>query len=196
MNGKENIIFYGRARRIAIAKVVGGTVAVILLLVLVFSIIFREREISEKNVNYSYLSTYFVNNGYTCEALYNDGGKCYIVNDNSRYMFYRYDDGFRYTIKTEGYSLDIMHRLSEEDIIEFKTTSKAFVGVTNQTFRCVYDNNVLDSIESCSSTEKVKLEVKSYLSVIKMAQADLNNAIEASGYSKDDLLINYEWNKK
>ena len=51
-------------------------------------------------------------------------------------------------------------------------------------------------IESCSSTEKVKLEVKSYLSVIRMAQADLNNAIEASGYSKDDLLINYEWNKK
>ena len=196
MNGKDNIMFYGRARRIAIAKVVGGTIIAILLFVLIFSIIFRKREISEKNVNYSYLSSYFVNKGYTCEALYNEGGKCYIVNDNSRYMFYRYEDGFRYTIKTEGYSLNIMHRLSEEDVIEFKTTSKAFVGYTNQTFRCVYDNNVLDPIESCTSTESVKLQNKSYLSVIEIAQADLNNAIEASGYIREDLLINYEWNKK
>ena len=161
MNGKGNIMFYGRARRIAIAKVVGGTIIAILLFVLIFSIIFRKREISEKNVNYSYLTSYFVNKGYT-----------------------------------EGYSLNIMHRLSEEDVIEFKTTSKAFVGYTNQTFRCVYDNNVLDPIESCTSTESVKLQNKSYLSVIEIAQADLNNAIAASGYIREDLLINYEWNKK
>ena len=51
MNGKDNIMFYGRARRIAIAKVVGGTIIAILLFVLIFSIIFRKREISEKNVN-------------------------------------------------------------------------------------------------------------------------------------------------
>ena len=68
------------------------------------------------------LKNYYLNRGFTCEVLENTGGRCISATNSVKTTFYRYDDGFRYTIKTEGYSLDIMHRLSEEDINIIKQT--------------------------------------------------------------------------
>ena len=64
-------------------------------------------------------------------------------------------------------------------------------------FECQFEDNVLGKVTSChSSKDDIDLDVNSYLGVIEQAQDDINQALASSGYSIDDVIINYEWNKK
>ena len=147
--------------------------------------------------NYDKLKNYFLNRGFTCELLSNSGSKCVSNNNGIKTTFYRYESGFEYSVKTESYSLYMVHRLDKEDKIEFVTTSEAFTGYKNQKFTCTYEKNVLGKVEKCEAADETTvLDVKSYLGVIEHAQAEVTNAINASGFSLDSVLINYEWLKK
>ena len=117
--------------------------------------------------------------------------------DIGKTTFYKYENGFEYVAKTDSYTLYITHRLDKEDRIEFVTTSEAFAGYKNQKFICTYDKNVLTKVTECEAVaEDIKLDVKSYLGVIEHAQLDITTAVTSSGFSLDNLLINYEWSKK
>lgn len=195
MNKKINL--YGRARRLSlirnIAVIVGCIVAIVLLLKFIFAGTNTQVVVSE----FDKLKKYFLDRGYTCELLSVNGAKCTSNNDYIKTTFYRYDGGFEYVSKTDSYSLYITHRLDKEDRIEFVTTSEAFAGYKNQKFICTYDKNVLTKVTECEAVaEDIKLDVKSYLGVIEHAQLDITTAVTSSGFSLDNLLINYEWSKK
>lgn len=195
MNGKINL--YGRARRMALIRtiviVIACVAAIVLLLKFIFSGVNTQTVVSE----YDKLRTYFLNRGFTCELLSNSGGKCVSSNNGIKTTFYRYENGFEYSVKTDSYSLYIVHRLDKEDKIEFVTTSEAFAGYRNQKFNCTYDKNVLSKVEKCKAVnESIELDIKSYLGVIEHAQAEVTNAVNSSGFSLDSVLINYEWIKK
>ena len=188
---------YGRARRIALIEVIAVIFVSIAAVILIVFLVFNNDEVAVKNEKFSLLTSYFTDRHYTCELLHQSGGKCVLSTEGKKYSFYRYDDGFQYIISSDSYVLSIVHRLTEEDSVTFKTTSEAFSGYKNQTFKCQFENNVLSEITLCESTkEDIKLEVNSYLGVIEQAQADISNALASSGYSVDDVMINYEWNKK
>lgn len=195
VNKKINL--YGRARRIAlvrnIAVIVGCLVAIVLLLKFIFAGTNTQVVVSE----FDKLKDYFLTRGFTCEMLTLEGSKCVSSNDLGKTTFYKYENGFEYVSKTDSYTLYITHRLDKEDRVEFVTTSEAFSGYKNQKFVCTYDKNVLDKITECEAvSEDIKLDVKSYLGVIEHAQLDITTAVTSSGFSLDNLLINYEWSKK
>lgn len=188
---------YGRARRIALYRNIGIIVGCIIAVVVIISIIFSGSEESTVYTEYDLLRKYFVDRGYSCEMLNTSGSKCNSSTDTTKYVFYRYDDGFEYNVKTSSFNLTIVHRLDKKDQLTFKTTSEAFEGFKNQKFICDYDNNVLSKVKSCEAeAEDIELDVKSYLGIIEQAQVDITNAINSSGYSLDNLLSNYEWIKK
>lgn len=192
-----NINLYGRARRLAlyrnIAIIVGCVIACIVLLVLIFG----RKEDKVFLSEFELLRNYFIERDFSCEMLDASGSRCISNINNVKTTFYRYDDGFEYFVKTDSYTLTLVHRLGKQDEMSFKTTSSAFEGYKNQEFSCIYTNNVLGEINSCESiTEDVTLDIKSYLGVIELAQADITNAVNSSGYSLENLLVNYEWSKK
>ena len=193
----NNSFLYGRARRIALMEVVGFILLSIAVILLIVFLVFKEDKVAVKNEKFSLLTNYFAERHYTCEVLSHSGGKCVLSTEGKKYSFYRYDDGFQYIIRSNSYTLAIVHRLTEEDEITFKTTSEAFDGYKNQTFECQFEDNVLGKVTSChSSKDDIDLDVNSYLGVIEQAQDDINQALASSGYSIDDVIINYEWNKK
>ena len=188
---------YGRARRIALYRNIGIIAGCVIAIAVIISIIFSGVKESTVSTEYDLLRKYFVDRGYSCEMLNTSGSKCNLSTDTTKYVFYRYDDGFEYNVKTNSFNLSIIHRLDKNDQLTFKTTSEAFEGFKNQKFICDYDNNVLGKVDSCvAEVEDIKLDVKSYLGVIEQSQVDVTNAINSSGYSLDNLLSNYEWIKK
>jgi ABC-type transport system involved in multi-copper enzyme maturation permease subunit len=188
---------YGRARRIALYRNIGIIAGCVIAIAVIISIIFSSVKESTVSTEYDLLRKYFVDRGYSCEMLNTSGSKCNLSTDTTKYVFYRYDDGFEYNVKTNSFNLSIIHRLDKKDQLTFKTTSEAFEGFKNQKFICDYDNNVLGKVDSCvAEVEDIKLDVKSYLGVIEQSQVDVTNAINSSGYSLDNLLSNYEWIKK
>ncbi len=187
---------YGRARRIElvekIAYVIVGIIAVTLVLVLVS----RQTVNTDDNINFAYLRKYMEANGYSCEMIHRSGGQCLLSNTNSTYSFVRYDDGFEYIINTKAYTLNVKHKLSEENSITFKTTSDAFSGYRNKKYTCDYKDSVIGKLEKCLDEEDNVLELKSYVGLIEQSINELNNIITASGYDKDELINNYIWEKK
>lgn len=195
MNGKINL--YGRARRLALIRTIAIVIVCIVAIVLIIKFIFSGGNTQTIVSEYDKLKNYFLNRGFTCELLSNSGSKCVSNNNGIKTTFYRYESGFEYSVKTESYSLYMVHRLDKEDKIEFVTTSEAFTGYKNQKFTCTYEKNVLGKVEKCEAADETTvLDVKSYLGVIEHAQAEVTNAINASGFSLDSVLINYEWLKK
>ena len=65
-------------------------------------------------------------------------------------------------------------------------------------YSCTFKESILNEIEECSlvDDEDVKLDNEAYISVINQKIYDVNLIIEASKYSKADLINKYEWNKK
>lgn len=193
----KNTFLYGRARRIALIEAIGFILLAIALSILIVFLVFKEDDVAVKNEKFSVLTNYFLERNYTCEVLNHSGGKCVLALEGKKYSFYRYDDGFQYLVSSDSYSLAIIHRLTEEDSVTFKTTSEAFDGYKNQTFECEIGDNVLEKVKSChSSKDDIDLDINSYLGVIEQAQYDVTQALANSGYSMDDLIINYEWQKK
>lgn len=193
MNGK--IKLYGRARRLALARIVVAVVLGIILIVFVLISIFGKKEEVIVNKDFSFLTNYFVDRHYSCEVLKESGNKCVLFSDNLKKSFYRHDDGFQFIINSDSYTLSITHRLSESDSIIFKTNSNAFSGYKNQEFICEFDKSVLDSVKKCISKE-VDLDIPSYLGLIEDAQLEVNNALLSSGYSYEGVMINYVWKEK
>ncbi len=195
MNGKINL--YGRARRIALMRnivIIFGCIAAIIFII---SIIFKDNGGNIVLGEYEQLKNYYLARGFTCEVLENTGGKCISTTDNVKTTFYRYDDGFEYSVKSDSYALLIIHRLEKEDAISFRTSSNSFVGYRNQNFICDVEDNVLSKVTKCvSEKEGTELDIKSYLGVIEQAQVDITNAVNSSGFSLDNLVVNYEWIKK
>lgn len=195
MNGKINV--YGRARRLALYRNIAIIVGCLFLIVFLVSQLFKKDVNNIVLGEYEQLRSYFLKREFTCESLEESGGKCISTTDNVKTTFYRYKDGFEYIVKSDSYTLSIIHRLENEDSITFKTTSEAFDGYKNQKFVCAFKENVLDKVSSCEAEKDgVILDINSYLGIIEQAQTDLINAINSSDYSLDSLLLTYEWIKK
>lgn len=187
---------YGRARRIEFVEKVAYLVIGIIAVILVIVIVSNQKEKVDDNVNFAYLRRYLENRGFNCEMIHRVGGQCSLVNDTSTYSFIRYDDGFEYIMVTKSYTLDIRHKLSEEERITFKTTSEAFSGYRNKSYTCRYKDKVVGELDKCIDEDEKELDLNSYKGMIEKAIVELNNIIDSSGYDKDELLDNYKWTKK
>lgn len=195
MNGRINL--YGRARRLALIKNITIIIGCIIVIILLVKAMFFSANTQVIVDEYDQLKDYFLSKGFTCESLSLNGSKCVSNATSEKTTFYRYTNGFEYSIKTDSYSLYIVHRLDKEDKMEFVTTSEAFEGYKNQRFTCTYEKSVLSNVLKCvSEKDSINLDIKSYLGVIEHAQADITNAINFSGFSLENLLVNYEWSKK
>lgn len=198
MSKKSNkvSVFYGRARRIElvekIAYIVVGLIAVILVVVLVTS----KEDVGEGNVNFSYMKQYFYDRGFNCDTIHKSGGRCTKDTGTTLYSFVRNDDGFEYLVKTSSYVLEIKHSLLNGDWMLFSTTSEAFSGYKNKKYTCEINDNVLNEFGACLTSDREVLNLNSYRGVIEIAQKDIENIIEASGYYRKSLIEDYQWEKK
>lgn len=187
---------YGRARRIELAEKIAYIAVGIIAIILVIALVSRRVENTDDNINYAYLRRYMESKGYSCELIHKSGGMCVLSNDKSMYSFTRYEDGFDYIIRTQGYTLSIRHKLSDENRIEFRTTSEAISGYRNKNYKCSYEENVLGELGSCIDQDENELDLKSYIGLIQQSVAELNRIVDVSGYNKEKLMDNYVWEKK
>ena len=193
MNNKT--MFYGRARRLDLAKKVGIVAGIILILVLIIIFVTKKVDFVDHNVNFAYMKQYFYNKGYTCEQIDKDGGKCFLKGDNTYYSFTRYSIGFEYLVRSEGYTLQFRHVLNTFNDITFTTTNNALSGVKNKVFTCYTKDNINGEFDYCETSDKERLDSSTYIGVIKSAIADINSIIDASGYDKKTLIDEYVWEK-
>ncbi len=192
----KTIRFYGRARRIAfVEKIVYFVIGVIAITVVIL-IISLQRDPVDDNVNFDYLRKALENSGYNCEMIHKSGGQCVLKSDNSTSNFIRYNNGFEFIERTNGFVLLFKHVSSSEDEITFKTSASAIAGYKNNNYVCHTKDNILGEFEKCVDMEENELDSNSYISIIQLALKDLNNFIDASGYDKDILISEYKWTKK
>ena len=189
-------MFYGRARRIELAKKVGLILGIIIALVLLIIFIIKKVDFVDHNVNYAYLRQYLISRGYTCERIEVDGGKCFIKGSSNYQSFTRYSIGFEYLVRSDAYILQIRHLQGSYSDIKFTTNDKALVGVKNKDFICHTKGNLLGELEYCDTSDALKLTTASYVGVVESAINDVNSIIEASGYKKYVLINDYIWEKK
>ncbi|MDE5888633.1 MAG: hypothetical protein K2H20_01290 [Bacilli bacterium] len=195
-NGIKVSNLYGRARRIELVEKIVYTVVGIIAIALVITLVSKQVENTDDNVNFAYLRRYMEAKGFSCELIHRAGGQCVLSNENSMYSFIRYEDGFEYIIRTQGYTLSIRHKLSEENRIELRTTSEAISGYRNKQYRCSYDESVIGELGTCIDQDENELDLKSYLGLIQQSIVELNRIVDVSGYDKDKLINNYVWEKK
>lgn len=187
---------YGRARRIAFAKKVIYILVGLLVITLVLLFVFRKKEDVDLNVNFYYLREYMENKGFRCSTIHRTGGTCVKTNDNNKYTFIRYDDGFEYLANTKGYFLTVKHKASMKDSsITFRTTPYALAGYKNLSYTCQFEGNVLNVTDCINDEDGSVLDSEAYLGVIKQVSLELNNIIDSSGYDKNVLLNDYKWQK-
>lgn len=187
---------YGRARRIAFAKKVIYILVGLLVITLVLFFMFNKKEEVDLNVNFNYLREYMENKGFRCATIHKSGGSCIKTNENNKYTFIRYDDGFEYVANTKGYFLTIKHKASIDDSsVTFRTTTYALAGYKNLSYTCQFEGNVLKVTECMNDENESKLDSEAYLGVIKQISLELKSIIDSSGYNKDVLLNEYKWQK-
>ena len=78
----------------------------------------------------------------------------------------------------------------------FDTTSEAFAGYKNKKYECKVNGNVLEKFGDCLTKDGELMNLNSYRGVIEMAQKDIENIIESSGYYRRTLMNDYKWEKK
>ncbi len=193
MNNKKSRI-YGRAQRIEFYEKVGYCIIAIVVVALIFWIISNQKGFVDDNVNFAYLKQYMEDNGYICEMIHKNGGSCTLHSDTSTSVFIRYGDGFEFVINSDAYSLDIKH-ISTEENFSFKTSTSALAGYKSRNYTCETKGNILDELSKCVDENGEELNSNAYIGVIERALKDLNNFIDSSGYSKDALIEDYEWQK-
>ena len=189
-------VLYGRARRIEFVERAAFIIVGIISVILVFVIVGKKNNTSEVNVNFSYLREYIEARGYICEVIYRSGGSCTAVSKAVTSSFIRYDDGFQFITKSDGYFLEITYMASKGDYIKLKTTPYALQGYVNKEYTCSYKDNILNEVEECKDKDGEKLDSATYIGVVNKAMYDLYNIIDNSGYRKDKLLDKHEWVKK
>lgn len=197
MNDKESRVvsnFYGRARRIALAEKIIYTSVAIFTVILVIFLIGKTVTPEDKNVNFAFLRDYWENKGFGCSAIQRDGGTCSYKTEGTDYLFVRLDSGFKYTVKTSGYVINIVFS-SEAESITLETTSNSLAGYKNKVYLCSFDS-IVGEVKECVDSKENKLDAKSYIGAVNKAMFDLNKMIEASGYSSSSLLKDHKWEKK
>ena len=187
---------YGRARRIEFVERATYIIVGIIAVIVVFIVVGKKNSYNETNVNFSYLREYLEARGYICEVIYRSGGSCTSVSKAVTSSFIRYDDGFQFITKSNGYFLEITYMDSKGDYIKLKTTSYALQGYVNRDFTCTYKENIFNEIESCKDQDGQVLDSDTYIGVVNKALYDLRNIVDNSGYSKDKLVEKHEWVKK
>ena len=187
---------YGRARRIEFIERATYIILGIISVIIVFVVVGKKSVNKETNVNFSDLRLYLEARGYTCELLYRPGGTCTSFSSAVNSSFIRYDDGFQFISKSDGYFLEITNLDSKGDYIKLKTTPYALQGYVNNEYNCIFKNSVLDELDYCEDSLGNKLDSETYIGVVEKAMYDVNNMILNSGYSKDKLIKSHEWVKK
>ena len=188
---------YGRARRIGLLKniliVIVTVVGVILIAKGVISILVSKNN----NIEFYQLRRYLIGKGFTCENLKVSGSACKYNSEKVSERFIRYEKGFDYLYNNKSYIVEIYH-VDGEDKILFSTGDDSFSNYKNLKYSCTYKDNILNEIDKCIllDDEDVKLDNEAYKGIINKKIYEVNLIIEASGYSKDDLLKKYIWNKK
>lgn len=188
---------YGRARRIELLKKVVITVVSIVGVLVIASIVIGVLMKKDTNVEFYQLKKYLSSKGFVCESMKSSGSACKYNSDNVKERFIRYEKGFDYLYNNKSYVIEIYH-VDGEDKILFNTGENAFDNYKNLKYSCTFKESILNEIEECSlvDDEDVKLDNEAYISVINQKIYDVNLIIEASKYSKADLINKYEWNKK
>ena len=189
-------VMYGRARRIEFVERVTYVVVAIIAVILVFVIVGKNSSYNDRNVNFNLLREYLEDRGFRCEMLYRPGGACSLNSEAGLTTFTRYESGFQYIIKTEGYFLDIRYSTDKGDYMTFKTTAYALAGYRNQDYKCYFKDNILGEFDYCENDEKVKLDSNAYIGVVEKAMYDLSNMVDNSGYQRDKLLEEHQWVKQ
>ncbi len=188
---------YGRARRIAFAKKCAFAILVVLAAVFLFRILSTAFKHEEKNVNFEYLRSHMESRGFSCQVVQEVGGKCVKQSKNYGYTFIRYANGFEYIVKNSAFSLTIRHGSERESKIDFKTTVDAFPGYKEKEYKCDFKDSVVGELGKCLEVDDGSLlDLPVYTSVINIAIRDLNEIIDASGYSRKDLLEKNVWSKR
>lgn len=193
----DQSMFYGRARRLAIVRTI-LIIALIIFLVFLGFKMFAKKEVKfiDRNVNYAFLRDHFKGKGYSCDRLERDGGRCvYEVGSNYK-SFTRYGDGFIFLIKSNSYTIQFRHVKSTANDFMFYTNEYALVGEKNKTYYCLTSNDIFGEFVSCSTSDGEELETKSYIGALEVALTEMNEFIDASGYDRDVLINDYEWQKK
>lgn len=194
--GNKVSMLYGRARRIELYEKIAYMVVGLIAVLLVIFLVTKQEDNTESNVNYSFMRNYFNSLGFNCDYLHRSGGRCFKDTGTTAYSFVRNDDGFKYIIETDSYLLEIEHSLLNGSWILFKTTSEAFAGYKNKSYECEVKGNVLEEFGDCLTKDGELMNLNSYRGVIEMAQKDLENIIESSGYYRKSLIYDYKWEKK
>ncbi len=190
-------VLYGRARRIDFIEKATYIVIAIISIVLVFVIVGKESSTSrEYNVRFSVLREYMEARGFGCELVYQNGGACTSRSAAGLTSFIRYDDGFEYIVKSDGFFFNITYTLSKGRSMNLKTTAYALEGYRNMKYTCHYKDSVIGELDYCADDKDNKLDSPAYLGVVEKAMYDLNNILSNSGYKKDRLIEDCVWEKK
>ena len=162
---------------------------------MLISFIFKKVQETETNVNFEYLRNYFQRNGYSCEMIQKSGGKCYFQKESSYKSFTRYDKGFIFLVKNNGYAIQIRHlKDSYEDII-LETNGNALPNLTYKKFNCVTKNGINGELDYCITESGEKLTTEVYIGAVEQAINELDSILNSSGYNVSKLIDNYSWEK-
>jgi hypothetical protein len=134
--------------------------------------------------------------GFGCEMVYKNGGACTSRSEAGLTSFIRYDDGFEYIVKSDGFLLDLIYSKSKGDTIKLTTTAYALEGYRNMKYTCHYKDSIIGEFDYCVDEKENRLDSPAYIGLVKKAMYDLDNILSNSGYKKDKLIENNEWVKK
>jgi len=196
MNKGEKL-FFGRARRIELAKKVAFIVGAIIVIAVIISFLSTKITFFDKDVEFGQLISYMESKGYACRRIQKSGGSCVIKNaDGTSYSFVRYDEGFNYTIKAPTYDLEIKHFVDITDHIYFRTTAGALTGYKDKYYECSATKGIVGELKECKTPSGEVLDSDVYIGVVEKALYDLDGILKASGYEYDAILNDYSWIKK
>ena len=188
-------MFYGRARRIELAKKAIIVIVALIFLIIAVVSIFKNVQKSGKEEEFSLLKDYFARNGYICEMIQKSGGKCYSETPTSYKSFTRYDDGFLYLVKHNGYSIQVRYLEDTYNDIILETNGNALSNLTYRKFYCYTKDKINGELDYCETDDGEILKAETYIGALESTLLDLNNILNSSGYDVDKLINDYRWKK-
>lgn len=184
---------YGRARRIAIFKIILLVLLIFIVIAILLNIFLRKPVIVEEEKNFIPLKNYLVGLGYSCDNLDKPGGQCSLKKENSSTFFHRYDDGFIYIMRAKSYTVEIKHVKNMYHEILLTTNDFALFGNRNKKYTCTMQESFLGAFDSCRTAQGEVLATETYIGVIESSIIDVKSILESSGFNVDLLLTEYVW---
>lgn len=192
----KSMFFYGRARRLDLAKKIGFIVLCLVFIAICVSVILKREMFIDRNKNFEYLRSYLERNSYSCELIENSGGRCLRVNSaGGKNIFVRRDNGFEYSVKTHTYSVQIRHVKDTHEDIVFTTTSAALNGYKSKQYNCLTQGTIVSHVSTCQTENGELLDSDTYRGAINSAIDEALEILNASGYDINSLLKDYVWKK-